>query len=484
MGLITWIRAVWNKLFRKEIEERFQADVQLSSVMETAIDRFYDITAGRPPWRDPEDDIDSINFAGLIADQVANLVTLDLGIDISGSERADYLQKQADYVLQVIQDKVSEALGNCGLMFKPNGNNVDYIEPGSFAPTETDSNGNILGCVFQSQIQSGDYTYTRLEWHRFEDATAEDGTQTRVYRITNYAYKKRTVDYKEYASLYDDPGDQIELSEVREWAGIEPDIAIENVEMPLFAYFKNPAPNRIDRTSALGVPVWSNAIKELKDLDIAWSRKGSEVEDSKHMTFVSQSAIQYAGQHHVKLPRTIRGLEMGVDTDSTIHEHVSTLLTDQRIADINSILSMISTKCGFSQGFFQLDEKTGVMTATQIESNQQETIRTIKNIRDALQNAITQLLYGCNVMADLYSDTPPETWDALKDSIAFHFGDPTYSYEEDKAAWWKYRVQGDVPPWMYYVKFEKMSIEEAKAMTGEAAEAQQQDTLFSRFGEE
>ena len=307
-------------MFRREIEERFQADIQLSDAMERAINKFYSITAGRPPWADPDDDIESINFAGYIDDVTAGLVTLDLGIDISGSERANYWQQQADYVLKVIHDKVSEAVGNCGIMFKPNGQNVDYIEPGNFAPTETDSNGNILGCVFQTQIQRGDYTYTRLEWHRFEDVTAEDGTPSRVYRITNYAYKKRTGKYGNTVST--SPGDQIALTEVKEWSDIQPDIAIENVEMPLFSYFKNPAPNRIDRTSPLGVPVWNNAMKELKDLDVAWSRKSTEVEDSKHMTFVAQSAIQYADQHGVKLPRFLRGLEMGVEADSTIHEHV------------------------------------------------------------------------------------------------------------------------------------------------------------------
>ena len=187
MGLITWIKAVWNKLFRKEIEERFDADIQLSSIMEAAIYKFYNITAGRPPWLDPEDDIESINFAGYIDDVTAGLVTLDLGIDISGSDRTDYLQKQADYVLNVIHDKVSEGLGNCGLMFKPNGQNVDYIEPGNFAPTETDSNGNILGCVFQTQIHRGDYPYTRLAWHRFGGTTAERGSQTREHRIQTYA---------------------------------------------------------------------------------------------------------------------------------------------------------------------------------------------------------------------------------------------------------------------------------------------------------
>lgn len=479
MGIITWIKAVWNRLFRKEIEERFQTDIQLSSVMESAINEYYNITAGKPPWLDPEDDIEGINFAGYINDVTAGLVTLDLGIDISGNERADYLQKKADYVLAVITDKVSEALGNCGIMFKPNGQNVDYVEPGNFAPTETDSNGNILGCVFQTQIQRGDYTYTRLEWHRFEGATAEDGTPSRVYRITNYAYKKRTGKFGNTVST--SSGEQIPLTQVREWANIEPDIAIENVEMPLFAYFKNPAPNRIDRTSPLGVPVWHNALKELKDLDISWSRKSSEVEDSKHMTFVAQAAIQYADQHSVKLPRFLRGLEMGVDADSTVHEHVSTLLTEQRIKDINSILAMISTKCGFSQGMFVLDEKTGMMTATQVEADDQETIRTIKNIRDALQDAITQLLYGCNVMADLYSNTPPELWETLKESMSFSFGDITYNYQEDMANWWKYRIQGDVPPWMYYVRFEKMSVDEAKKMVKEAQP--KGDTLFNKFKE-
>ena len=66
MGLITWIKAVWNKLFRKEIEERFQAEVQLSPVMEKAINEYYNITAGFPKWVDPEDDVESINFAGFI----------------------------------------------------------------------------------------------------------------------------------------------------------------------------------------------------------------------------------------------------------------------------------------------------------------------------------------------------------------------------------------------------------------------------------
>lgn len=452
MGLITWIKAVWNKLFRREIEKKFDTDLLLSESMMKWIGKFENITSGLPEWIDPDDDIESINFAGFIDDVTAGLVTLDIGIKMPDTPRGQYLQKQADYILQVINDKTSEALGNCGLMFKPNGKNIDYVEPGSFAPTECDSNGNILGCVFQTQVKRKGYTYTRLEWHRFEDEDEE-----KVYRITNYAYKN----HKGGASI----GDPCSLSEVPDWADIEPEFYVHNIDRPLFAYFKNPAPNRIDRTSPLGVPIWNNAMNELKALDIAWSRKKSEVEDSKHMTFVPESAIMYAKQHQTELPRFVKGLQ----TDNEkFDEHVATLLTEQRIADINSILALISTKCGYSQGMFVLDEKTGMMTATQVEADDQETIRTIKNIRDQLKITLNNLFYSMNAMADYYTLLPAEDWKTLEDSIVYNWGDITYSYNEDKANWWKYRIQGDVPAWMYYVKFEGMTEDEARAMIEEA----------------
>lgn len=470
MGLITWIKAVWNKLFKKEIEERFNADILLSPTMENWIDKFNRITSGHPDWEDAEDGIESINFAGYIDDVTAGLVTLDAKIKMPDTARGKLLQESADYVLQVLNDKVSEALGNVGLMFKPNGKNVDYVEPGNFAPTDVDSNGNILGCVFQDQRKVGDCYYTRLEWHRFEDIA-----ENHVYRITNCAYKSTGV-----MGI----GKPCKLSEVPEWAYLEEDIALLNIKKPLFSYFKNPVPNRLDRTSPLGVPIWHNCMKELKDLDIAWGRKSGEVQDSKHITFLPESVIRYADMHNIKLPRFVRGMQMGAGDgqENQIHEHVSTLLTEQRIKDINSILAMISTKCGFSQGFFVLDEKTGMMTATQVEADDQETIRTIKNIRDALQACLENLFYALNVMADQYTTLPAEDWNALLEGTTFDFGNILYNYAEDKASWYQYVKQGYVPAYKYFIKFEGMAEGDAKKMIAEAQAEQPEDE--SLFGEE
>ena len=64
--------------------------------------------------------------------------------------------------------------------------------------------------------------------------------------------------------------------------------------------------------------------------------------------------------------------------------------------------------------------------------------------------------------------------------LQFAFGDITYSYEEDKANWRMYAMQGWVPKWVYLMKFEKMSEEEAKAMIAEAQIADAEVQLFQQ----
>ena len=36
----------------------------------------------------------------------------------------------------------------------------------------------------------------------------------------------------------------------------------------------------------------------------------------------------------------------------------------------------------------------------------------------------------------------------------------TYNYEEDRANWWNYVVQGKIPAWKFFEKFEGMTREE------------------------
>ena len=82
-------------------------------------------------------------------------------------------------------------------------------------------------------------------------------------------------------------------------------------------------------------------------------------------------------------------------------------------------------------------------------------------------------MQGADAMISLYALAPFERY-----QLHFHFGDVTYNYEEDKANWKSYVAQGWIPKWLYFVKFEGMSEEEAKALCAEAESAGQKAELF------
>lgn len=362
---------------------------------------------------------------------------------------------------ETIIGKMDELGFSYCIMLKWNGETWDFILPGNFGITAKDDNGEIVGAIFAAHTAQGSRHFTRLEYHRFEGSTAEGG---KLYKITNKAFENR-LSTKGEVTL----GEEVALDKVDAWAHLAPEVTITNLETPLFGYYRVPGANTVDPSSPLGLSVFANAIAELKAIDIAVSRKNTEIEDSKHITFVGQQLIQNAQNRNVELPRFVKGLGMGLSDGevSAIHEHAPTLLTDARIKDINFDLSMAGVKCGFSEGVFVLDGQTGMITATQVEADDRDTIQTIKTDRDALKDAITQALAGADALVTLYNLAPLGEYE-----VNFNFGDVTYNYEEDKASWRAYVMQGWVPKWMYFVKFEGMSEEEAKAMTAEADAAQ------------
>lgn len=448
-------------LIRTDIGKAFGVELIQSSEMNAALTLWDSITSDRPPWLDPDDDVRTYNMGKHIADYRARLVCLDIGVALSGSPRADYLQAICNDLIKRLPDKVADAERLGGIAIKWNGSSWDFALPGEFGITKQDGNGNIVGAIFAEYITHGIDHYTRLEYHRFKDG---------LYLVTNKAFRNRAMQNGQYTL-----GAEVPLTEVEEWAEMQPEAQIEQLETPLFAFFRLPGSNTIDKTSPLGMSAFANAVPELEALDMALSRKNGEVADSKHITFVGQAAIQYANAHSTKLPRFVQGLGVGVDDQKPITEHVPTMLTDARIKDINFDLSMAGVKCGFSEGVFVMDGQTGVITATQVESDDRDTIQTIKADRDALRCAVEQAIKGADALTTLLGAAPLGEYETT-----FNFGDITYNYEEDKASWKNYASQGWVPLWLYFTKFEGMSEEEAKKMVAEASAAEKEKGLFDQ----
>ena len=476
-------------LFKEKAESIFDVSVIRSSDMENAQGLWNSIIKGDPEWTG--ENIRSIKFGKFLCQYAAKKACLEVAISVEGSERADFIDKIIkNMVSKTLRDKVEDVAGLGGIILKPNGNAnpsnaIDYILPWNFCITEQSTNGDILGIVFFDRITRNDTYYTRLEYHHFISGRTEDGQDGRYYQIINKAYK--STDKSEL-------GREVALDVLPEWALLEPIATANNVEKPLFAYLKMPWNNTIDYTSPEGVSIFANCIEELRDLDIAWSLKGNEVEDSQHITFIDESALTKRGAkgqeyRRTDLPRFVKGLRMGVDSNSTIDEHVPTMLTADRIADINSTLSMISTKAGFSQGQFILDRKSGRITATQIESDDSETVETITDIRSSIKSAIKDLVYALDKYCDLIYGLPSGYVNVLDDNVPdediFYFKDLLASFEQDRDRAYKLMIQGIYSKKKYLMEYEGFSEEEAMQMLADVeVEKKKEESGTGLFDEE
>lgn len=486
MGIIQTIKRWWNSLWQKEAQDKFGVETIRSDDMETALNEWVEIYQGNPKWARPDKkgnvDIESFNFAKKLCNETARLTTLALGITVEGSARADWINGfMESYIARMKNEECEKACAFGYIILKPNGKGIDYVMPWDFCPTHQTDWKVDGGIFFDHYHEPGDkWYYTRLEWQRFEEWRVPMRDDVMLYRITNKTYK---------ATGTNGIGQECSMSETV-WANLQEDAAYQNIEQPLFSIFKMPIANNIDLESPLGVSMFSNAIRELEGVDIAWTRLDDETYDSQHITFMGDSLIEEPGKPVKKryssggivdkigraLPRRVRILP-GSTTGEEYHEETPTLQMSERIVGINHRLDMVGTKCGYSPGYFVLNGRGEYVNVKQVEASDRETIESIKQLRDSLQTATDGLIYALDKYADIYSLAPVGTY-----KVNYDFMDITYDWETDRERHWMYVQAGKYPLWMYYVKFEGMSEEEAKAVAAEAKSENEQNS--SLFGEE
>ena len=456
MGIMSTIKGWFSMLLRSRAAEEFNIEPITADQTEAWVNECINIYQGNPCWLDEEDKIDTINFAKAICSETARLIMLGTSIKLDGSARAEWLQQQIDQVYAQLRTWVEYGCAYGTIIIKPNGDSIELYAPGQYEVTQIE-NGKIMGAVFHNHQKQGKKWYTRLEYHRF------DGDR---YIITNKCFVGESEN---------DSGKPIDIS-LTPWADLAEEVAILNLDGPMFGVFRTPQANNLDMNAPYGLPIFSEAVQELRDLDVAYSRNAREIKDSKRIVMIDKDRMlpgEINGLGEVKLPDFVALVDGDTSVESDVYHEINpTLNTDDRLTGINALLSQIGYKVGFSNGYFVFNESTGIQTATGVEAEQQRTIQFIKDIRDQLESCIRGLVYALNAFADLYGYAPRGTYE-----IVFGFGDITYNQDEDRARWWGYVQAGKVPAWVYFVKFEGMTEEDAKAMTAEAQP--KEPTLFA-----
>ena len=443
---------------RSKARDEFNIEPISSAQMDAWIQECVQIYKGSPSWISEEDHIDTVCFAKAVCSETARLATLGIGIHIDGSARAEWLQAQIDSVYYQLREWVEYGCAYGTVILKPNGDSVQLYTYGNFEITHC-TNGKIDGAIFHNYQKVGDNWFTRLEYHRFEG---------RLYAITNKCY------------IGNSPNDTKKAIDIKQtpWADLMEEARIANMDRPLFGVLRMPHANNIDISSPYGLPVFSEAVQELRDLDIAYSRNAKEIVDSKRTVLLDSDRLLpnakklAAGEN--ALPDYVKLVDGSGELGSDIYHEINPELnTDTRLKGINALLSQIGYKIGFSNGYFVFNESSGIQTATGVEAEQQRTVQFIKDVRDKLEDCLSGLIYALNVFADLYALAPGGIYE-----IVYDFGDITYDREHDRGRWWNYVAQGKVPAWRFFVKFEGMTEEDAKAMVAEAAP--KQPSLFGK----
>ena len=459
----------------KDIENKLNVSVAMSTTMQNGIYTWVQMYMNKSPWLHEPDEQDnirvvSLGLPALIASEKARTALLEFKSEITtpteeveepnpdykdppdtelniwgqevpkvvsptitkdkpttSTDRADYLNEQYKKLKTEIRRKLEYGIAFGGLVIKPyivttksiKGEDVttiefDYVRADCFYPLSFDSKGMITECIFIQPRIDKDVTYYRVEYHKWENNTAT---------IINKAYKSNNVQSAMGELLKPGTfnfGKPIPLTEVAEWSSLQEKTVINDIDRPLYAYFKMPEANTLDLTSPLGVSGYSRAKSLIKDADMQYSRLLWEYEAGEMAVNVDRDAFRWMNdpesQDQIKgksklgkmQDRLYRQLDVG---EGELFEPYAPTLRDANYqSGLNEILMRIEDVCSISRGTLS-DVTQEAKTATEIKILKQRSYQANADIQEALENTLRDTVYIMNALCTLYKITPEGDYD-------------------------------------------------------------------------
>jgi hypothetical protein len=383
-----FLRGIDKMLSKSTIEEALKVKTAISNEMDRAMDLWLKIFTNNAPWLNKE--VSSLQLGASIAEEFARLITLEMKSEVTGSERADFINEQYQKVLEDIKSKLGLFNAVGGGFFKPfikqNKFYIDYIPQTDCKPIKFDSAGNITSIVFSSQVSKGDKIYTRLETHTLQG--------------TNYIVENKVYVTESYNSSM--LGRVASLFEVEEWSDLRERTVIENIEIPLFSYYKVPLTNNIDTKSCLGVSVYHKAIDSIRKADIQAARLDYEYESAERSIYADIDALRNENGKE-RRSKIVKVLNIGEDG---FYKEFSPELRDEGfIRGQNKIKQEIEFQCNLAYGTIS-DPSQVDKTATEINSSKQRSYSAVSQMQNSLEKALKHLVYIMDVYCDLYELVP------------------------------------------------------------------------------
>ena len=402
---------------KNNLEKKLDVQIATSALMDNAIQLWMQMYENTPPWLGGPAHVKSLNLPSVIAEEFSRLTLTEFVIELTGSARATFLQDQLAVMLTNISN-ITElwcALG--GIVLKPfaagadeNGNpdhiELDVVQANRFYPTAFNSNREVTGAIFVDTKRIGHYIYTRLEYHSLVGDT---------YTVLNRAFRSERL----YASVSENDNinaehpfaEEIQLSQVDEWKGLQPRVEMHGITQPFFVYVKQPRANTIDPHSPLGSSVYSRARDLIEEADRQYSRILWEYEAKEAAIDADETLFETDRSGRPIIPvgkeRLFRTYDAGSTEKSTFFETFSPEIRDSSMFNgLNNLFRRIEFLCGLAYGTIS-DVNEVEKTAEEIRTSKQRSYATVSAMQTALEDGLRRLIGVMDTLCTLYGIVPP-----------------------------------------------------------------------------
>lgn len=215
-------------------------------------------------------------------------------------------------------------------------------------------------------------------------------------RLTSYEWNYDTKEFVIENKAIRRNGSEVPLSVIEEWASIEPYIAIQGAERPLFAFVDCPKDNR--RTdSPQGAPITYGCDDTIAEIREAIQQYCDEYDLKQTWLGVDRAMLDKNGQpDKSKLYKTF----IGKNTES-LFEIFSPDIRDAAFRSrFLDLFARLEKQVGTSSGILTPAE-TSNATATQVRRSMYDTLAIVNRMRSGIETAIDTLGYIYTVYFDL-----------------------------------------------------------------------------------
>ena len=404
-----FVNTVRRALFPQAVAEReFGTSPAVSMTMEQQIALWYAMLVNTPPWQDCN--VKAVGLPAAICREVTRPTLVEFTANITGSQRADYLNEGFRLAKENFGKALELGLALGGVALKPYlyGEKllVDMTGAAGFRPTKFDPTGRCIGGVFRDKpVKVNGKYYVRMESHDLTDT---------VYTIKNKAY---------YSDSTGSVGAPAPLDVVPEWADIQEEVTIQNMDGPLFAYFKPPIANTADTNSLCGMSIYGDAatVELIKQADEQWERLRWEFKSGERKVLMDGNTTT-ANMFDKRL------FEIGAFTaDGDFYQFLNPELRNDAVyKGFQDVLRRIEFNVGLSYGDIS-DPQTVEKTATEIRSSKQRKYVLISSIQTALEHTFDSLIYAMDVYATLYGLAADGEYE-----VTYDWGDSILDDQETK----------------------------------------------------